>query len=251
MMGGLQAAAAAGFARGLDAIASALPELASMLSPVAHAETAVSVGGGAALPIATPENSAGITDTLRTATPDAVSVPWTGPAHRAPHHQGPAPGGAPSVSLVPPTEFAERLTRALVDSHQAGRPLHVRLHPPELGVLQIELSDRGGGLTARLDVETTAARQAILEQLPQLRDALTHAGHQIERIDVYLSESAEGRPQHNNGRHPHGRFGDPGSQQQSEDAGRQRDETGDNEQPGPPHVRLATRAVIDGFDIQV
>ncbi|HUG92999.1 MAG TPA: flagellar hook-length control protein FliK [Planctomycetaceae bacterium] len=107
--------------------------------------------------------------------------------------------GTRTAPLAPanPVEFADRLARALLVSQESGRPLHVRLHPSELGVMQIELSRLDGTFTARLDVESSAARQAVLEQLPQLRDALAQAGHSVERIEVHLLERrGDGPPGH-------------------------------------------------------
>jgi flagellar hook-length control protein FliK len=146
-------------------------------------------------------------------------------------------------------DFADRLARTLLESHQTGRPLQVRLHPPELGLLQIELSSRDGAFTARLDVETPAARQAVLEQLPQLREALAQNGHTLERVDVQVLERSEHQPRHHNHNHH------PSDQQPQDDPARDRPR---NPRQRPGLEQRATRGLervsntgLERLDIQI
>jgi len=92
--------------------------------------------------------------------------------------------GRPEVN---PTDLADRVSNAIRLSHQNGRQLRIRLHPPELGALQIEISARDGVLTARLEVQTPSTRQVILENMSLLRDALSQNGMAVERISVQLA----------------------------------------------------------------
>jgi flagellar hook-length control protein FliK len=103
--------------------------------------------------------------------------------------------------------FVQRVARAF--QAIAGREgnVRLRLHPPELGSLRLELAVRGGVMTARLEAENTAARNLLLDNLPALRDRLAEQDIRIERFDVDLAgRSPNGtprepgdRPQYHNG----------------------------------------------------
>ena len=249
-----QAGVVPGFAQAAGAALNGIPAPATSPSPPPHADVTPALP-----PIinATPETSdagrPGPLDAPRTPTADGASAPSSGLLDSATRPSGLVPSGG-EVADGPqarPAEFAARLARSLLESHQAGRPLHVRLHPPELGVLQIELSRSGGAMTARLDVETAAARQMILEQLPQLREVLAHTGHTVERIDVHLLESSENRAPHGERRHAQGGFAGDDPRQQSDHSSGPAANTDEDQSPRPPHIRVSRPATIDAVDIQV
>ena len=248
------AGAVPGFAQAPSAPLSGIPAPTTSSPPASHADAATALP-----PVinATPETSDASRpvplDASRMPTADGAAAPSSGllEGGARPNALAPASGEPADGAQARPAEFAARLARSLLDAHQAGRPLHVRLHPPELGVLQIELSSRGGALTARLDVETAAARQIIIEQLPQLREALAHTGHTVERIDVHLLEGSENRGPHGERRHAQGGFAGDDPRQQADDFGGRADETDENQSPRPPHIRVSRPAAIDAVDIQV
>ena len=66
--------------------------------------------------------------------------------------------------------FVGRVTKAFHTAQQRGGTLQLRLSPPELGSLRLELSVRDGVMTAALETETQAARRVLLDHLPALRD---------------------------------------------------------------------------------
>ena len=67
---------------------------------------------------------------------------------------------------------------------QRGGLLRLRLRPPELGSLRLEVSLQDGNLSARIETETQAAKTLLLDQLPQLRDRLAEQGFRVARFDV-------------------------------------------------------------------
>ncbi len=87
-------------------------------------------------------------------------------------------------------EQVQRVSDAIRTAATTGpRELRIRLHPPELGALQVEIVNRDGGrLVARLSVETPAAHAVLSEQLPSLTEHLAGRGHVVERIDVVVTE---------------------------------------------------------------
>ncbi|GAB4135752.1 MAG: hypothetical protein Tsb009_02360 [Planctomycetaceae bacterium] len=89
------------------------------------------------------------------------------------------PGSAEGVS---------RLADMMQNAMQQGRPMRVRLNPPELGILQIEVSIQGGAVSARFDVQTSIAHQTVLDNLSTLHEALAQHGTTVDRIDVQLSD---------------------------------------------------------------
>lgn len=87
--------------------------------------------------------------------------------------------------------LVQRVAKALQTAQDRGAPLRLRLTPPELGVLRIELIVRDGALSAKLEAETPAAKTAILENLSALRERLTAQGIKIERFDVDLMQQSD------------------------------------------------------------
>jgi len=86
--------------------------------------------------------------------------------------------------------FVQRVARALEMARSQGGDLHLRLSPPELGRLHLEVSVKHGILSARLEAETHAARSLLLDNLPALRDRLAEQHIRIERFHVDLMPSS-------------------------------------------------------------
>jgi flagellar hook-length control protein FliK len=76
------------------------------------------------------------------------------------------------------------VAKAFQMAQERDGKLHLRLSPPELGSLRLELSVKEGVMTATLEAETTAARKVLLDHLPALRDRLAEQNIRIERFDV-------------------------------------------------------------------
>lgn len=95
--------------------------------------------------------------------------------------------------------FVGRVEGAVRAAHQRDGRVQVRLSPPELGSLRIELTIHQGALSARLEAETPAARNLLLDNLPALRDRLAQQDIRVERFDVDLRQdtSSGGGSGHN------------------------------------------------------
>jgi flagellar hook-length control protein FliK len=85
-----------------------------------------------------------------------------------------------------------RVARAFAAAQQRDGEIHMRLSPPELGSLRLDVRVNGGELWASLQAETEAARAAILENLPALSERLAHQGLRIERFEVDLMQRQSG-----------------------------------------------------------
>ncbi len=99
--------------------------------------------------------------------------------------------------------FVERVARALQAAEGRGGHLRLRLHPPELGALRLDVQVRGGVMHARIEAEQSAARTMLMDGLPMLRERLAEQGIRVEQFDVgVLDQRAGGEQTH---------FGDPQS----------------------------------------
>jgi len=88
---------------------------------------------------------------------------------------------------VPTTDrvrFVQRVSGAIRAAKDQDGLVQLKLSPPELGSLKIELSVQQGVLTAKLEAETAAARNVLLDNLPALRERLAEQEIRIEKFDV-------------------------------------------------------------------
>ena len=194
--------------------------------------------------------------------PDRKSAPETPPPPE--HHSGMMPTGrgnedTVSATTVPPrfaqhwlargtertspadgleidqTRFIERVARAFQAAEGRDGVLRLRLSPPELGALRLELKMHEGALTARVEAETPTAKALLLEHLPMLRERLAEQGVRVEQFDVDLLDR---------------RFG-----QTPEQSGHRQPDERDDQRPGsgPPRIDTGgegpssvTRATFSG-----
>ncbi len=96
---------------------------------------------------------------------------------------------------VDTTRFLQRVSRAFAAAESRGGEVRLRLSPPELGAMQLEVSIKAGVLTATIETETSAAQTILLDNLPQLRERLAEQGMQIEKFDVNVADrQSQGMP---------------------------------------------------------
>lgn len=143
----------------------------------------------------------------------SADQPTVQPTHnyRLPPHVAAAESAPQSRSTVPDVDanrFLQRVARAFQAADERGGEVRLRLSPPELGALRLEVTVREGVLTARVETETSSARTILLDNLPQLRERLAEQGMKIEKFDVDVSGRQSGQM--------------PDTQQQAEEQNRQR-----------------------------
>ncbi|MEO8498080.1 MAG: flagellar hook-length control protein FliK, partial [Planctomycetota bacterium] len=98
----------------------------------------------------------------------------------------------PSISDADQARFVDRVARAVQATGDRGGTLRLRLSPPELGALTLEVKVQGGAVTARVEADTPAARSLLLENLPLLRERLAEHGMRVDQFDVDLSDRHPG-----------------------------------------------------------
>jgi flagellar hook-length control protein FliK len=91
------------------------------------------------------------------------------------------PNGMPTIDRA---RFVQRVEGAMKAAHQNDGKIQVRLSPPDLGSVKIELAVQNGVLSAKLEAETPAARNLLLDSLPALRERLAQQDIRIEKFDV-------------------------------------------------------------------
>ncbi len=84
-----------------------------------------------------------------------------------------------------------RLARGLRAAvNQQGGSVTLRLTPPEMGTVRIQLDLSGGTVTARFHAETDNGRQLLQQQLGQLRQSLESQGLSVDRLSVQTMSSS-------------------------------------------------------------
>jgi flagellar hook-length control protein FliK len=130
-----------------------------------------------------------------TTTPNASAVGPSNGATYAANNSSQNPAGV-GPSTVDRARFVQRVTRAFQTVGDQGGQIRLRLSPPELGSLDMQISVKDGGITAHIRADNSNARQLLLASLPDLRDRLAQQDIRIERFDVQLAgQSSGGMPQ--------------------------------------------------------
>ncbi len=100
--------------------------------------------------------------------------------------------GNPITSGVDRVRFVQRVARAFQSVGSSGGSVRLRLSPPELGSVRLEVSVKNGVLTAHAQTETAQARDALIDNLPALRERLAEQNIQVDQFDVDLFDSSGG-----------------------------------------------------------
>jgi flagellar hook-length control protein FliK len=107
-----------------------------------------------------------------------------------------APAGSDNASQVARAQFVQRVERAFAAMGNRDGSVRLKLSPPELGVLKLEIGVHKGVMRARVEAETPAAQSLLLDNLPDLRDRLAQQNIHIQQFDVDLMDrSLGGMPQ--------------------------------------------------------
>jgi hypothetical protein len=90
--------------------------------------------------------------------------------------------------------FVQRVSRAFQSLGNQEGHVRLRLSPPSLGALTLEVTLRGGEMVARMETETAAAKNLLLDSLPALRERLSQHEVRVARFDVDLADHRGGGP---------------------------------------------------------
>jgi len=95
----------------------------------------------------------------------------------------------PAPVPVDTARFLSRVAKAFLSAQQRdGNEVRLRLSPPELGSLRLQVSVQNGVMVARMETETEVARSSLVNNLPDLRERLAEQGIRVERFDIDLMQ---------------------------------------------------------------
>ncbi len=89
-----------------------------------------------------------------------------------------------SLSVADRVRMVQRVAVALESAHARGGVIRMRLEPPELGSIRVELNADSGSISARLEAESSQVQRLLLDSLPQLRERLAEQQIKIEHFQV-------------------------------------------------------------------
>ena len=96
------------------------------------------------------------------------------------------------ISAYQEGKLVQRVLRGIEQLANGGGQVRLRLHPPELGALQMSLRMEGGQVFAKLEVESTTARDALLNNVQTLKDRMSDQGMKVASFDVEVSTDSTG-----------------------------------------------------------
>ncbi len=114
----------------------------------------------------------------------------------APGQAASAEGLRGAARSLPPTAAARVVRQASVMLGQmvlrGPKRVTLRLTPPELGQLHLDVVFKDGGVTAHVLANSHAVKQAIEANLDQLKQQLAEQGVNVERFDVEVRQQSSG-----------------------------------------------------------
>ena len=98
----------------------------------------------------------------------------------------------PHITAYQETKLVQRVLRGVEQLANGGGQVRLRLHPPELGSLQMSLRMEAGQVFAKLEVENTTARDALLNNVQTLKDRMAEQGMKVAAFEVEVSTDSSG-----------------------------------------------------------
>lgn len=80
--------------------------------------------------------------------------------------------------------FVQRVGRAFQAARPGSNEIQLKLSPPELGTMRLSITVEQGVVSAKVETETAAARNILLDNLPALRERLAEQEIRVEKFDV-------------------------------------------------------------------
>ena len=97
-----------------------------------------------------------------------------------------------NLGEVDRVRFVQRVARAVQTAAERGGEIRLRLSPPELGSLKLEVTLHEGVMNARLETETATTRGVLIDNLQALRERLAEQNIKLDRFDVDVRDGSAG-----------------------------------------------------------
>ena len=101
------------------------------------------------------------------------------------------PQNQPALSLLEPTAANQIKERVMFQLNQKIQSAEVRLAPEELGSVQIKINLQQEQLSVQFVVQQTAAKEALEQQMPRLKELLQEQGMALTDGQVHQQQSSE------------------------------------------------------------
>lgn len=90
-------------------------------------------------------------------------------------------------------DLSNQIVRAAkLQVSNGGGDLYLRLDPPQLGMLHMNVSSHEGSLTAHIYASTESAKQMLEADVKSLRDILHNAGITVDAINISMDDKQSG-----------------------------------------------------------
>ncbi len=100
--------------------------------------------------------------------------------------------GVARTEAAQPLRIVDRVRRAFLAAQRRGAPLRIRLHPPELGSMKLELHVQRGVVKARMETDTAAAQSILSDHVSALKDRLAESGLKVDTFEVTWRQPGQG-----------------------------------------------------------
>ncbi|HEX7097175.1 MAG TPA: flagellar hook-length control protein FliK, partial [Acidimicrobiales bacterium] len=121
--------------------------------------------------------------------------PAGAPSAAATRADAPVPHAASDPTVTDPREPWEQVAKAMHGVRRDADGSHrvtVRLDPPELGTVEIEVHVHGGRLSVHATADSFATRDLLARALPQLRASLEAGGFETGSLEVGARSAGDG-----------------------------------------------------------
>lgn len=142
-------------------------------------------GSTESLPGITTPNGAGSTNR-------SLLKPQTGGSTSAPRGNHPGADNQVGQSRTERAEFDEVLRSLRMQLGARRSTARLRLEPPELGRLRVDVRIQGDSVSVDVQAETEAARLRLAERGAELKSGLAEHGIHVERFEVYVDSAGRG-----------------------------------------------------------
>jgi flagellar hook-length control protein FliK len=107
-------------------------------------------------------------------------------------HASPVATTTPVAGMLDEETFGSRVVRGLTTVvNQRGGVMTMRLEPPELGDLRVQMTLARGLVSAQFQAATPEAHALLEKSMTMLRTALENQGLTVQRLSVHLSPGAQ------------------------------------------------------------
>lgn len=145
------------------------------------------------------------------------------------------PGDSVDLTQQERVRLVQRVARSFARLGPEGGQINLRLHPPQLGSLNVQVRLEGRSMTANLTTESSAARDVIMESLPVLRSRLAEQGFEISSFQVDVATNGSDASQGGNSEPNH----DPNNGERDSFVNYRPSRAGNRPNEGPPPPRIS------------